>query len=176
VPDVIFQRFLDNAAAEAEDLADRSDVLSVHTDPRAPATFWCEFAVPYLQRLAGGLVGIHPGPVLAAVHFPPDYLRSTDPHLYLHVAAVATPRVAHPNIRGSGVCLGSAFRAGTRLGIILRELYEIFTYSNYSLVESNSLNPEACRLLRAHGHLLEDLAPRPFVRRTPHLRVRVSPL
>jgi hypothetical protein len=43
-------------------------------------------------------------------------------------------------------------------------------------VESNSLNPEACRLLRAHGHLLAGLAPRPFARRSPHLRVRVSPL
>lgn len=174
MPDVIFQRFLGNAVAEAEELASRSDVLRVLTDPRAPATFFCEFAVPYLQRLPGGVVAVHPGPVHAAVHFPADYLRSTDPHLYLHVAAVATPNIVHPNVRGSGICLGSAFRAGTRLAIILRELYEIFTYSNYSLV--NSLNPEACRLLRAHSHLLESLAPRPLLRRSLNLSVRVSTL
>lgn len=173
MPDVIFERFLANAAGAARDLAARSDVLRVHTDPRAPATFLCEFAVPHLRRLADGVVAVHPGPVHAAVHFPPDYLRSADRHLYLHVAAVLTPDLVHPNVRGTAICLGSAFRAGTALGNILRELYEIFTYANYSLVETDSLNPEACRLLRAHGHLLEQLTPRPFVRRSLKLRVKV---
>jgi hypothetical protein len=88
------------------------------------------------------------------------------------VAAVATPDIVHPNIRGPGVCLGSAFRAGTGLAVILRELYEIFTYANYNLV--SSLNPEACRLLRAHRHLLESLAPLPLVRRSLNLHVKVT--
>ena len=174
MPDLILDRFLDNAAAEAADLVRRSEVLDVHTDPRAPATFFCRFAVPYLQRQSGGVVAIHPGPVFAAVHFPPDYLRSTDRHLYMHVAGVMTGAVVHPNIYGQCCCLGSAFRPGTRLALILRELYEIFTYSNYTLVESNALNPEACRLLRAHTHLLDQLKPPPFLRRTTTLRVKVT--
>jgi len=174
MPDVILQRFLAGAVAEEEELCGRSDVLRVHTDPRAPATFFCEFFVPYLRSLPGGAVSVDPGPVRAIVHFPADYLRSTDAYLYLHVAAVATYDIVHPNVRAPGVCLGSAFRAGTKLTIILRELYEIFSYSNYSLVEGNSMNPEACRLLRAHSHLLESLRPAPLVRRPLHLRVKVS--
>jgi hypothetical protein len=172
MPDVIFQRFLANSAVAAEDLVRRGDVLRVYNDSRAPAAFFCEYAVPYLRRLPDGVVCVHAGPVRAVVHFPADYLRSTDPHLYLRVAAVATPDIVHPNIRGPGVCLGSAFRAGTGLAVILRELYEIFTYANYSLV--SSLNPEACRLLRAHRHLLESLAPPPLVRRSRNLHVKVT--
>lgn len=176
MPDMIFDRWAGNALSEALEIAGGSDVVEIHPDPRDRATFWCQYNVPYLARCSDSTVAIHPGPVHAGVHFPEDYLRSTDPHLYMHVAAVLTPDIVHPNIRGVAVCLGSAFRPGTRLALILRELYEIFTYSNYSLVETNSLNPEACRLLRAHGHLLEKLAAGPFLRRPRNLRVKVSAL
>lgn len=172
--DQIFRRFLTSARADAEEINQKSGVARVALNPASPATFLCEFQAPYLRRLPGGTVGIHPGPVLAAILFPEDYLRSSDAHLYTRVAAVLSPHLVHPNVLGPVVCLGYRFRPGTRLGLIVHELYEIFTYSNYSLVESNSLNPEACRLLRAHAHLLEQLHSPPWLRRKRSFTVRVN--
>jgi len=172
--DVIFHRFLENMLAEAKEVAQSSDVVRLRPMPAdPPVTYLCEFRVPHLWRRPSGLVELSHQPVLGTIHFPEDYLRSTDSHLYMKVASVLTPNFVHPNVYGSVVCLGSAFAPGTRLSWLLREFYEIVSYSNYSLDERNSLNPEACRLLRAHGHLLESLKPEPFLRRKRNLQIAV---
>lgn len=174
MPDMIFERFLRNAAAEAEALAAQGDVLRVWREGRAPATFFCEFALPYLARETSGAVTRRDGPVRAVVHFPADYLRSTDPGLYMRVASVLTPDLTHPNVRPPVICLGAAFRPGTGLAVVLREMYSIFSFANFSLIETNSLNPEASRLVRAHHHLIDELSPPPLVRRPRNLRIRVN--
>jgi hypothetical protein len=120
------------------------------------------------------MVDVATGPVFAALHFPADYLRSTDPRLYLKVVSVLTEDLTHPNVFGTVVCLGSGFAPGTPISALLWELYEILTYQNVTLDESNALSPEACRLLRAYRGLLDQLSPKPPMRRQHKLRIKVS--
>jgi len=175
--DPIFRAFLENTAREAGELAERSDVMTITPLPPAPTTtYLCEFDLSYLRRLPAGTVEIAGGPLGAVLHFPEDYLRSVDPHLYVKVASVLTPDMAHPNLLGGTVCLGSGFAPGTSITWLLWELYDIVSYQNVTFDERNALNPEACRLLREHRHLLDRLQPRPFLRRERKLEVKVSEL
>jgi hypothetical protein len=154
------------------ELADESDVLRVlPCPPLPPAAYVCEFRVRYLRRAPSGLVEVAPGPVLAGLRFPEDYLRAADAHLYLKVASVLTPDLVHPNVLGPVVCLGSAFAPGTPVRVLLWELYEILAYRNLTLDERNALNPEACRLLREHAHFLNQLEAPPLRRGRLPLRV-----
>jgi hypothetical protein len=172
--DPILSAFLENTLREAGDIAEKSDVLNlVPLPPLPPSAYLCEFAVPYLRRLASGLVEVAPGPVQIVINFPDDYLRSTDPRLFLKVASVLTPDLIHPNLYGTAVCLGSAFAPGTPITALLWELFDIVSYQNVTLDERNALNPEACRLLRAHRRLLAQLHPQPFLRRTHMLQITV---
>jgi hypothetical protein len=172
----VFQAFLHNMFAEARALAEKSDVLRLTPlPPFPPCGYICEFDVAHLCRQAEGVVTIQPGPVVAAVLFPEDYLHSTDPRLYLKVASVLEPRnLVHPNIRGGVVCLGSAFMPGTPITALLWELYDIVSGQNVTLDERNAMNPEACRLLRAQPELLAQLQPKPFLRRRHKLQIKVE--
>jgi hypothetical protein len=162
--DQVFMTFLHNTLIQAMELADESDVLRViPRPPLPPAAYVCEFRVPYLRRTPSGIVEVAPGPVLAGLRFPEDYLRAADPHLFLKVASILTPLV-HPNILGPLVCLGSKFAPGTPVRMLLWELYEIVAYRNVTLDEHNALDPEACRLLREHPHLLGQLEAPPLRR------------
>lgn len=173
--DHVFNRFLENTFLDAIELARKSDVLHLTpVPPYPPAGYLCGFDTAYLCRGQSGLVEVHPGPVLAAVRFPNDYLRSVDPELYLKVAAVLTSDFTHPNVAGLNVCLGSAFAPGTPLTTLLWELYDIVSYRNVTTDEANALNPEACRLLREHGHLIDQLSPPPFLRTEHELKVKVT--
>lgn len=174
--DAIFLRFLEASYEEATKLAAESDVLRlVPMPPHPPSAYVCDFLVPHLRRTDAGTVEISRDPVLAGIRFPEDYLRSADPHLSLKVASLLDPpSLVHPNVKGGIVCLGSAFGPGTRISLLLGELYDIFSYRNYSLVEAGSLNPEACRLLRAHPQLLDELRPEPLRRRQKELKIQVS--
>jgi hypothetical protein len=165
--DRIFQTFLENTASDASDLQARSDVVSlVPLPPLPPSRYSCTFHVPYLQRLPSGTVEIHPGPVHCAVVFPEDYLRSTDPHLFMRLAAVLSSGFLHPNVSTVGnVCLGVGFAPGTPIGALVWELFDIVTYRNCTLDERNALNPEACRFVREHQALVDTLTPPPLFRR-----------
>jgi hypothetical protein len=172
--DQIFRRFLQNSYIEATRLAENSDVLEVvGLPPLPPAVYICEFALPYLRKRADGVVEWAGGPIWCALHFPEDYLRSTDPKLFLKIASVAAPAgIVHPNIWGSTICLGSQFAPGTPIRALLWELYEILAYRNFSVLEPNVLNIEAARLLRQHRDLLERRIPPPLLRRRK-LRIQV---
>jgi hypothetical protein len=173
--DPVLAAFLENTFAEVMALAETSDVLRIiPVPPRPHSSYVCEFLVPYLRRLPSGVVEVAPGPVLAGLHFPEDYLRSADPRLPLKVASVLTADFTHPNVWGAAVCLGSAFAPGTSITALLWELYDILTYRNITLDERNAVNPEACRLLREHTHLLARLTARPLVRKKRTIRIRIA--
>jgi hypothetical protein len=89
---------------------------------------------------------------------------------------VLTADLVHPNVSGGAVCLGSGFAPGTSITWLLWQLWDIFAYENVTTDERNALNPEACRLVREHRHLLERLPRRPFLRRKQKLAVRVREL
>lgn len=175
--DQVFTAFLHHALIDAMELADESDHLRVIPVPPLPASrFFCEFALPYLQRLPSEVVAVAPGPVLAGIHFPPDYLSSGDQRLGMMVASVLTPDIVHPNISGAGmVCLGTSLWPGTPIRDILWHLHEVLAYRVMSLDEGNALNPTACRLLREHADLLGGLEYRPLRRRRRPFTVTVEP-
>jgi hypothetical protein len=164
--DRVYLAFLQNTLVQTLALAEESDVLRVlPLPPLPPSRYLCEFQLPYLRRLPSGVVEVAPGPVQAGVSFPGNYLSAADPHLPLKVAAMLTQDFVHPNVHGSVICLGSAFAPGTPFRVLVWELYDILAYRNVTLDERNALNPEACRLLRAHPNLLDRLEVRPLRRR-----------
>ncbi len=173
--DKILHRFLESNQTAAAELSAASDVLTVVPLPPSPAaTYLAEFRVPHLRRTDSGRVEVSDGPVVARLQFPNDYLRSADPHLPMKVVSILSPRsFVHPNVAFGSVCLGYHFAPGTRLELLLRELYEILSYRNYTLDESNAMDAEACRLLCAHPSLLDELDPKPLVPRRHRVRVEV---
>lgn len=172
--DPVLASFLEAAMRDAARIAGASDVLAVVPLAPLPArTYRCVFDVRYLRRLPSGLVDVAPGPVVAAIHFPDDYLRALDRQLGLRVVSMLTPDVFHPNVRGAAVCLGSAFAPGTPIRWLLAELYEVITYRNLTVDERNALDPEACRFLRQQPALLGRLGdPPPLRRHRRRLRVK----
>ena len=173
--DRVFQTFLENTADDALELQEKSDVLVLTPiPPLPPSRFGCTFQVPYLQRLSTGTVEIHPGPVHCAITFPEDYLRSTDPKLFMKMASVLSSGFLHPNVSPVGnVCLGADFAPGTPIGALVWELFDIVTYRNCTVDERNALNPEACRLVREYPSFLEKLTPPSLVRPARPIRIAV---
>lgn len=175
IGDAVFYRFLENTFTEAMELMQKSDILRVSPiPPLPPSTYLFEFNLPFfLRRLPSGVVEPAAGPVLSILHFPGDYLRSTDSHLYLKVASILTTDFTHPNVDRGVVCLGSQFGPGTPITTLLWEMYDIISYQNVTLDERNALNPEACRLLREHGKLLDQLERKPFMRRKGKMQIKI---
>lgn len=175
--DRIFQTFLENTAHDALELQAKSDILVLAPiPPLPPSRYGCTFQVPYLQRLSSGTVEVHPGPVLCAISFPGDYLRSTDPKLFMKMASVLSPGFLHPNVSPIGnVCLGADFAPGTPIKALVWELFEIVTYGNCTVEEGNALNPEACRLVREYPTLLAKLERRPLLRSARAIHIAVRP-
>jgi len=175
--DQVYRAFLENTWQDALDMNARSEVLRLEPERHSPpARYSCIFAVPYLRKLPSGTVEVAPGPVVTLIGFPPDYLYSTDPHLYMRIAAMITPDFLHPNVglRG-GICLGAAFTAGTPLSALVWELWGIVTYRNRNVDERNAMTGEACRLIRASEALVESLAAPPLFRKASRLKVQVRP-
>jgi hypothetical protein len=166
--DLIFQTFLENTARDAIELQVRSDVaMLTPLPPLPPSRYSCTFALPYLRRQSSGTVEISPGPVVCALDFPEDYLRSTDPYLFMKLASILSDGFLHPNVSPAGnVCLGVGFAPGTPIAGLVWELFDIVTYRNCTVDERNALNPEACRLVREHPSLIEKLSAPPLVRAT----------
>ena len=172
--DPVFTAFKENTYVQAMALpkedANLGKILEIKPEGELPPSrYTCVFALPYLRRLPSGVVEIAEPPsrvIRVTLHFPVNYLHAADPHLYLKVVSMVNQDFVHPNVQGNVVCLGSAFAPGTPIGVLVRELREIFTYRNITLDERNALNPLACRLIRAHPHLLDQLIFRPSPRRT----------
>ena len=171
--DQIFLAFLENTAADAAELQQKSDLLTLRGIPPMPASkYECCFRVPYLRRMPTGIVVMDPGPVHFTITFPNNYLRSTDPSLGMRVAFIASPGFLHPNVLSGAVCLGGQFAPGTPIEALAWELFEIVTYRNCTL--DHALNQEACRLIREYPSLLEAMG-RPSLRRSDrsvHVSVR----
>jgi hypothetical protein len=170
--DRIFRTFLENTAAEAAEIQARSDVVLINPLPPAPPSrYCCVFDLPYLCRRTDGTVDLHEAPVMCGIHLPDDYLRSTDPRLFLKVAAVLNLDFLHPNVLSGCVCLGAAFAPGTPITALVWELFDIVSYRNCTIEERNALDPEACRLVREYPSLLANLPRRSLFRKS---RVRVA--
>jgi hypothetical protein len=173
----VYESFLQTSLVDAMELADDSEgrLQVCPQPPFPPSRYGVAVRVPFLRRSASGTIEVVTDqPVLLGLSLPEWYLRSTDPHLALSIVSVLTPRVVHPNVRGSLVCLGGRLRPGTALRVLLYELYEVIGYRNLGLDERNAFEPEACRLLRAHPDLLARLVAPPLRRRRPALRVTVG--
>jgi hypothetical protein len=170
--DRIFLAFLENTAADAAELQQKSDLLTLRpVPPLPPSRYACRFRVPYLRRLPTGTVEIDPGPVDCTISFPPNYLRSTDRSLGVRVASIASPGFVHPNVLHGAVCLGQQFAPGTPIQALVWELFEIVTYRNCTL--DHGLNPEACRLIREYPSLLERMGRPSLFRSDRSIRVSV---
>lgn len=175
--DPVFHKFLEQAQTDALELAGKSALLDViPVPPFPPSTYLCQFKLPYLRRRPDATVDIAPGPVTVGLHFPGDYLRSTDAHLYLKVAAMLSADFVHPNVYGVAMCLGAGFAPGTPMAALLWECYEIVAYQNMTLDERNALNPEACRLLRANRSILTQLPQRTLLQKRSPLHIEVRTL
>lgn len=173
----VYETFLQRGMIDAMELADQSEGrLRVAPEPPLPASRYAiVFNVPFLRQQPSGMVEmVTTEPVLVGLSFPEAYLRSTDPHLVLSVVSVLTPRVLHPNVKGSVLCMGANFTPGMPLGILLFEIYEIIGYRNLGLDERNALAPDASRFLRANSDLLKRLAAPPLRGRRPSLSVTVT--
>jgi len=156
----IVDEFLTRTAQAGHKLAEESDIMTLSRVPIAGAgLFAASFAIPYLALGPGRFVGIAAGPIEVMIHLGPDYLRQVNP---LEVAMIAQADFFHPNFRWPVLCLG-AIRAGTPLPVLLRHVYEIITYQNFST--DDGLNPEACQRLRDEPALLDRLGRAPRLTR-----------
>ncbi|NOZ20003.1 MAG: hypothetical protein GXP25_02830 [Planctomycetes bacterium] len=165
--DSVFRKFLDNSYDRGRELERESDILRIEARRGEPPTgFLCSFVgVEHLVRDPDGTVEKCTDPILIEVQFPPDYLKSCDPHLGLRVVGMLNRNIFHPNIRPPAVCLGNALRPGTTLDEILRYVYEIISYQNVTPNESDAFSAEACRYVREHPGVLSGLRIPPLRRR-----------
>jgi hypothetical protein len=172
--DQIFLAFLENTAADAAELQQKSDLLTLRGIPPMPASkYECSFRVPYLRRLPTGIVVMDPGPVQCTISFPNNYLHSADSGLPVRVASIESPGFLHPNVLYGAVCLGRQFAPGTPIEALVWELFEIVTYRNCAL--DHALNQEACRLIREYPSLLEAMGRPSLFRSDRSIRISVKP-
>lgn len=175
--DEILCRFLKSGWKAAMALSMESDLLRIASVPIAdpPTMHLLLFQqIEYLRRDESGAIVVAKGPIAVGVNFPPDYLRSDDPRLYIKIATLLDPftldphpEYFHPNIDpvGGTICLGAGFLPGTPFPALIWHLYEIITYQNFSVDERNALNREACRYLRDHSGVVSTLRIPPLRRR-----------
>ena len=179
--DKIYSGFLKQSLEQATQLAADSDVLSIlDTKGNPPFRFLLQFSgIDYLvQSCETGEVEINHEPVLVDLYFPPDYLRSVDPELYLKIVSLLTPGFFHPNVRipFGLICLGHDFLPGTLLGDLAFHIHDIITYQNATVDERDAYNPEACRYLRQYPDILKQLRRPPIRRRNLKVQVTVESL
>jgi hypothetical protein len=160
--DSICTAFLHHTLHDARVLADQSEVMTVMSlpDQPVPAKILCYFHhLTYLVQRANGLVDIVPsGEVVVGFFFPPDYLRSTDPTLFLKLITLLEPaNFFHPNVRAPYLCPGARLYPAMPLPELLWHTFDILTYRNINLDERDALNPPACRYLRQYPEMLTRL-------------------
>lgn len=125
--DPVYHAFLQTAAEDAAEINRQSDVVRLFSHPldgEPPFAYRGVLReVEHLERTGEGVRAIT-APILFRVYFPERYCRAFDGRLQFEVIALATP-VFHPNVRGGRVCLGPAFRGGTRLRALMEQFYRI---------------------------------------------------
>lgn len=181
--DKILTRFLANSFITATELAARSDTLRILAHKGNPPTHFLlmfdELDYFIEEMFTGRIKRVSRQPVMAEVIFPADYLRSVDPHLYMKISKICTPGFFHPNVSPGiqNVCLGQQMISGAPLKELIYHLYDIVTYRNMTIEESNALNPAACRYFREYGReKLVKLTRPPLIRRALKVSVSVEDL
>lgn len=175
--DSVMKSFLQDSFDRGQRLADESDVIILRHDRSSfpPEVYLVQFeGTEYLKVGQSGIVVPTRGRLPVEVRFPPDYLRSTDPHLYVKICTLLHPSFFfgphpdffHPNVQpGSGsICLGNKFEPGTRLDALIHHLYDILTYQNFSSLEWDCFDGVAARFLREHPRVLSALQWKPLKR------------
>lgn len=167
--DKVYLGFLEKSFSQAKQLEADSDILTIlYTKDNPPSRFLLQFDdIDYLtQNEETGRVAIVSEPLLVDVCFPSDYLRSTDPQLYLRVVTLLNPGFFHPNVRlpFGAICLGHDFLPGTLLSDLAFHIYEIITYQNMTVDERDAFNPSACRYLRQYPEVLRKMRRPPILR------------
>ena len=171
--DRIMQSFLRQSFAEGRALSMQSDILTIASpseDP-APGKLLCHFHnLPHLQRRPDGTVErVSQGSIVLGIHFPVDYLRSTDRWMPLQLISLLAPATFfHPNVKAPVLCPGTQLTPGMSLTDLIWHTYDIVTYHNMNTDERDALNPEACRYFRQHPEVLAKLQPPPL-RQRAHL-------
>jgi len=159
--------FLKTALADQVLITRESDTVRLIGRPRSGALpnvydGVCE-GVEHLVSAGDGTVSVSSEPICFSVTFPADYLASTDATLLYRVVRVHSP-LYHPNhLAGSGViCLGRAFRAGTRLRALVYQLYSILGCQNFA--SDSPLDTAASAYYVAHAEQIRALRARPLWR------------
>ncbi len=142
--DPIYASFLDKTAAEARELCTDSEVVSLTRI--SPAHFLGQFHCKGLVK--NGAAPVEEADEFAVgFHLHQSYLRVVHPGLVL---TLVHPRSAfHPNIGNEGheMCIGD-IRPGTGLPELIYRVYELITFGNFSVVESDAFNRDACSWAR----------------------------
>ena len=186
--DAVLNSFLEDTFDRALRLGDETDVFKIYPEPARvpPARYMLLFPdLEYLKLDAGsGTVRPERGPIPVEIRFPADYLRSTDPNIYLKIATLLDPGpfglphpgFFHPNCdpASGAICLGAGFLPGARLDALVRQVYDIITYQNYGVVEWDCLNRTAARYLRENPGAALSLNNPPLARRSRKFTVTVS--
>jgi hypothetical protein len=183
----IFNSFLADSSKKAMEIARESDILDILHDLESnpPSRYLLVFkGIEHLLRTGSGIVEAVRGIVPVEVRFPPDYLLTADPGLYLRVALIVDPWLLgspysgffHPNFDPltGAICLGAKFAPGTPLPALIFHVHTIITYQNYSVDERNCLDPTAARYLREHPEAVASLRVAPLRRRQERFRVTVA--
>jgi hypothetical protein len=127
-------------------LAARSDILELEALGAPPVqTYMARFRARGLVREGNDVVEWDQLEV--GIHFGANYLRHVDPAQLLTLCAPV--HAWHSNIRMPFICPG-VLRPGTELPDLLYQLYDIWSWRNYSLDESDTMNLAACSWARAH--------------------------
>jgi hypothetical protein len=159
--DAILERFLEEQFATVSEFASSSDLMelsAVHGRPpsRYLAHFFCK-----------GLVLTSDGQIAECDHFEvgihlhAQYLRKVI--VPLTITILEPLNVWHPNINGPLICVGHLL-PGTELVSLLYQVYEIITFHNVTMKESDALNAAACKWARQNQSMFP-LDRRPLKRR-----------
>jgi hypothetical protein len=186
--DNVLNAFLSDTLDRALRFEDDTTVLKIHPDPtRVPPARYLLFfrEVEYLSLdSVSGVVRPSRGPVPVEIRFPADYLRSTDPKLYMKIATVLDPATFAPGLPGffhpncdpasGAICLGAGFPRGARLDVLVHHVYDIVAFHNYGVVEWDCLHATAARYLRENPQAALSLRNPPLARRSRKFTVSVS--
>jgi len=154
--DHVMNTFLRQQYEEGMGLAEKSDLFQLIACGEFPperylARFFCKGLVrrgSEIEEWNDFAVGIW---------MPSDYLKKPNP--FEVVSWVGPNIVFHPNVgrgpfRDAGqlaICVG-AIPGGTPLVDLLYQCFEIITYANVTMSETDALNFEACRWARQNKH------------------------
>lgn len=145
--DPIFSAFLERQRMDAAALTRDSDLVEIRPLAGLPdGRFHVRLRCKGLVRDAAGRI-VEADRFDVGVWFPSDYLRRANPFEVL--VWLGPWNVFHPNISDAApfVCIGRLTR-GTTLVEIAYRLFDLVTWNNVTMVESDALNRAACAWAR----------------------------